>query len=948
MNIGISSIKTKNCDEESCEDQIDGWKSCLWDAIGWIPVLGDIAEGAYREKKLVGEAVEEASSAWKTVKDIHEIVSKAHDVVDDIDGKKEIAQDVVDAVFNGIEGRNIAKHAYNLLTTKLSEIPVYGDFIPFGCLDWLCQGLSCAINDKFASNCGQFIYDLAARGVDSLKNHINKPAPQLRSSNVDQETVDFYEVATPYMLASHDFIEYTAFEIYRRRMLLECVGSEEALMKNGMMDFLDYAIDSITAGKKIDIDVVKTIPVSDLSLTDMIAISERWNNSMDAWSDSVYESNEQYPNIVNKKNFYTHLSDISNFYQYVLFRGFDTVEEMVLFINDEMAKHNKKRKSVCASVKLHISQTLTMTREAFDGTLTVNNGNESSNMDNFKVVLEVRDEKGNLANDLFQINTQSVKGVASVDGTASLGAGNEATAVFRFIPERGAAPKAPVNYSFGGKIIYLDGGDTITMELDPVTLTVNPSPNLQIDYFMQRNILGDDALTLDRVEPTVPAALGVRIDNQGYGIAKNVKLETAQPEIVDNKKGLLIDFAIIGSSLNGKDCDLGSENIDFGNIEPLTAKTGVWWLTSSLLGHFTKYEASVVHANSFGNPELSLVSGIAIHELLKTVDAYGVKEDHVTDFLVNDDEDSNDIPDAIYYSDGGKDTVKVAKKATVDKPVVSLSDTVITLTVTPSESGWNYAQIADPGDNFYEIKKVVRVKDSVEIPLDNVWTTFVTLPDGAEPIYENRLHFLDYMTTLGENDYDIYYSIRKNILKVTEISGVPENEETVTTSVDSVVVKFNRKIQKESFDYNDIELYCQGGDNLSDSTITVKQLDDVTYVVNISSKTKTSGFYRIEVNVNEVYDYTGYSGEFGKNASWNQFIDEFSPIENVEVDIDDLVVYADHNNIYVKSSKAGALDIYDILSRLIVKNAQYDEGVTQVATLPKGIYIVNGNKIIVR
>ena len=929
VNIGVSSIKTKTCDEE-CKAETDGL-SCFMDIVGWIPAIGDFLEGAFKIGKQGRKAIKKVSTISKSVKDAYDEYSKYKGYVED-------AQTVADIFVNGLDKRTATSLAYDAGTTAFGFIPVVGDFVPFGCLDWWCQAHSCKDNGVAADNCGEYLYDKYQNKKEQNDS--------LRSGDA---TADFYEVADPYLLAWHDLLEFTTFEIDRSRLIAECVGADDELMKKvGLNDYLNVVIDSISQTKKIDIEKVKTIPVSDLSLTDMIEISERWNRTVDAWNDSVFESNEEYPNIVNKAIVDKYIYGITNFFQYVVFRGFEDIPDMVDFINEEMAKHNKKRKGVCASVKLHISQTLTMTREAFDGTLTVNNGNETSDMDNFKVVLEVRDEEGNLANDLFQINTQSVKGVASVDGTSSLVAGNEATAVFRFIPERGAAPKAPVNYSFGGKIIYLDGGDTITIDLDPVTLTVNPSPNLQIDYFMQRNILGDDALTLDRVEPTVPAALGVRIDNQGYGIAKNVKLETAQPEIVDNKKGLLIDFAIIGSSLNGKDCDLGSENIDFGNIDPLTAKTGVWWLTSSLLGHFTKYEASVVHANSFGNPELSLVSGIAIHELLKTVDAYGVKEDHVTDFLVNDDEDGNDIPDAIYYSDGGKDTVKVAKKATVDKPVVSLSDTMITLTVTPSESGWNYAQIADPGDNFYEIKKVVRVKDSVEIPLDNVWTTFVTLPDGAEPIYENRLHFLDYMTTLGENDYDIYYSIRKNILKVTEISGVPENEETVTTPVDSVVVKFNRKIQKESFDYNDIELYCQGGDNLSDSTITVKQLDDVTYVVNISSKTKTSGFYKIEVNVNEVYDYTGYSGEFGKNASWNQFIDEFSPIENVEVDIDDLVVYADHNNIYVKSSKAGMLDIYDILSRLIVKNAQYDEGVTQVATLPKGIYIVNGNKIIVR
>jgi large repetitive protein len=34
-----------------------------------------------------------------------------------------------------------------------------------------------------------------------------------------------------------------------------------------------------------------------------------------------------------------------------------------------------------------------------------------------------------------------------------------------------------------------------SLRLAPVTLTVNPSPNLMLHYFMERNILGDDALT---------------------------------------------------------------------------------------------------------------------------------------------------------------------------------------------------------------------------------------------------------------------------------------------------------------------------------------------------------------------------------------------------------------------------------------------------------------------
>ncbi|GEM_PF-1745402 len=906
----------------------------------------------------------------------------------DEDPDKFDSYEAIDLVFE--EGRDI----FDAVAGE-TNIPIISA-VPWDCLDLTCQVKSCE-KGRYASSCGRYALDrlyhknsededtrktVTTEGdtvvivdgeiVDVLYPDGDSLSAQKRSEKSKDAAIakakydmpsSIYQTSDARMLAAHDAVELAGFLQYRGNVMKELAGSGDLLSQNGILDYFDYTIKNYSRGEAIDIEAIRNLPTTGISTTDLVGMALRWNETLLANENGVYSPNEEYPNIVDKRVIDTYMDSIISFYTYLRLRGMGTVHGMMVSINEQVNKPSQK--GVCATVKLHIAQTLTMTREAFDGTLTVNNGNESGAMEGFKVVLEVRDEKGNLSNDLFQINTEKLTGVSAIDGTGEIAPKSEGTALFRFIPEKGAAPTAPVNYSFGGHIIYVDpsSGDTVTAQLYPVTLTVNPCPDLQIDYFMQRNILGDDALTLDRVEPSVPAALGVRIDNQGYGDAKKVKLETAQPEIVDNEKGLLIDFAIIGSSLNGKDCDLGSENIDFGDIEAHTAKTGVWWMTSSLLGHFTKYEASVVHANSYGNPDLSLVKGIAIHELIKTVDAYGVKEDGVVDFLVNGKKDEEDTPDTIYYSNGGKDPVHVVQWVTLDKEKVKPTDTVVRLTATPSDAGWNYARVNDPGDNCYEIQKVVRVKDSVEIPLDNVWTTFVTLPDGQEPIYVNHLHFLDYMTTMGENDYDIYYSVKKNVLVVTEISGVPTSANAVLTPVESVVVKFNRKIQKETFDYKDIELFCQGGDNLSDSTITVTQRDDYTYVVDIASKTNASGFFKIEVNVNNVLDQNGYAGTFGKNATWSQLVEggnpgggdnpggednpgELTPVADIADD--KVLVYAYRDGIYVKSAKAGALDIYDILSRLVVKNARYGEGVTMVATLPKGIYIINGKKVIVK
>ena len=115
-----------------------------------------------------------------------------------------------------------------------------------------------------------------------------------------------------------------------------------------------------------------------------------------------------------------------------------------------------------------------------------------------------------------------------------LGAEETGSATILFIPEKGAAPEVPVSYSFGGSFSYLDPFTGVTVEkpLFPVTLAVNPSPDLFLHYFMQRDILGDDALT-EPIEPIIPAELAVMIENNGYGIAKNVRIESAQPEIIN-------------------------------------------------------------------------------------------------------------------------------------------------------------------------------------------------------------------------------------------------------------------------------------------------------------------------------------------------------------------------------------------------------------------------------
>ena len=45
------------------------------------------------------------------------------------------------------------------------------------------------------------------------------------------------------------------------------------------------------------------------------------------------------------------------------------------------------------------------------------------------------------------------------------------------------------------------------------------------------------------------------IKNIGAGIAYDMKISSSQPQIIDNEKGLLVDFRILGSTLGAEERD---------------------------------------------------------------------------------------------------------------------------------------------------------------------------------------------------------------------------------------------------------------------------------------------------------------------------------------------------------------------------------------------------------
>lgn len=406
--------------------------------------------------------------------------------------------------------------------------------------------------------------------------------------------------------------------------------------------------------------------------------------------------------------------------------------------------------SVCARISLTLPQTLHLTRQAFRGTLTVYNGHEDTPMQDVRLTLIVSDGSTVATAHKFQINAESLQGFAGdLDLTAgwTLDAQQTGTATILFIPTQFAAPTDQKQWSFGGVLSYIDPftNQEVRRELYPVTLTVSPSPLLDLDYFIQRNIYGDDPLTKDTVEAMVPAEFALIINNKGAGEALSVRMTTRQPQIVDNEKGLAVNFSIIGSSLNGQPANMtmsDSYATDFGTIPAHSQTYAQWWLQSTLLGHFTNYDVTVNHLTSYGNPDLSLIDQARVHELIHGFTV----GDGRRGFLVNDLPDAYDQPDAIYFTDASQTEVGIVNDAYISKEAGGYL-----LRMNADSLGWYYGSLPDPTDGKLVLTDVVRQQDGVKLPADNLWQTNRTMRDGQDWLYENRLHFIAQLPDGGES-----------------------------------------------------------------------------------------------------------------------------------------------------------------------------------------------------
>lgn len=401
--------------------------------------------------------------------------------------------------------------------------------------------------------------------------------------------------------------------------------------------------------------------------------------------------------------------------------------------------------TVCARVKLEIKQDLTLERQGFDAEMRINNTTDSGIIENVSVVVRVTDENGTPVpvtdnpNDLsarFFVRLSNKENIANVDGTGVVSPKTTGTVNWLLIPAPGAAGTGALGkkYLVGATLKYKFGAEETVLEVEPDVITVKPLPALTLDYFLTRDVVADDPLT-PAIEATEPFTLGVRVKNNGMATAKNLKIDSAQPKIVENNQGLLVNFTLTGSYVNDTPAT-NSLLMNFGDIAGNTSKMGRWNMETTLAGKFTEFTARFTHADELGGALTSILQATNAHFLLRDVRVDLPGRDQVRDFLAQD----GDVI-RVYESDGA-DT-EVTDRSAAATLTATTGSTNYRLAF-PATAGFAYVKLRDPYNGTKVLGTIMR-SDAKQLAPENVWLSRTRNEQSKQ--WEYWVNFFDVNTT---------------------------------------------------------------------------------------------------------------------------------------------------------------------------------------------------------
>lgn len=486
---------------------------------------------------------------------------------------------------------------------------------------------------------------------------------------------------------------------------------------------------------------------SHLTPADVEKFIDRWNRTQDYYGQGIFTVDDVpdgWSTDFIDRDFMQALGDAvladNALAQSLGFTG--TLDAMNYYEAAMIADATDSGDGICATVKIQIDQTATLTRSAFKATLELENSGIDP-LEGVGVNIVIKDFDGNVATDRFGIYPPELTGsLTGVAGNGSLPPASDGTASWIIIPTDDAAPLVPAAYFVSGSLQYSINGHIATIPLFPVQIDVLPNPRLELSYFLEKIVYSDDPFTPE-LEPAIPFSLGLLVQNIGAGVAQNMQITSAQPKIIENTKGLVVDFDIIGTQV-GNDASAPSLTVVLGDIAAYSAKVARWLLVCTLQGEFISYSASFEHVDSLGDPRLSLIDSVDVFGLVHVVRAdeisNGTPPDEFYDFLTDDFADLEDMPDRLHHSDGRVETVLAQQNAAVTTDPPALRATV---TATMPTNAWAYIRIDDPYNATYRLKRVTR-GDGKVVQLDwNAWQTDrINRSVSGSPV-ERYVHIFD-------------------------------------------------------------------------------------------------------------------------------------------------------------------------------------------------------------
>ena len=413
---------------------------------------------------------------------------------------------------------------------------------------------------------------------------------------------------------------------------------------------------------------------------------------------------------------------------------------------------NAQEETICAVVKIEIKQELTLERQAFDAEMIIHNGFDDISLEDVSVDVYFQNEDSedfiassdpNSTSASFYMRLSNTKGISGTFddelNNGSIAPSATATANWLIIPTPGSAvdPNGSI-YFVGATLTYTVNGEEESVFVVPDRIVVKPLPLLTLDYFLQQEVISDDAFTPE-IEPAQPFTLGVRIKNNGVATANDVAIESAQPTIVENEQGLAIGFEIINSFIADQPVNPGLL-LDFGDVPSEESVMGRWQMVTNLSGEFTDFSASFTHADELGGELTSILEATNTHLLIKDVlvDANG--RDTILDFLADD---------------GG--VIRVYESNSVDTTVSDRSSSAVVTSAGGEQYSFTFPAAASNEFVFAKVeenfgfngnKEVISVlrSDGKRLPLSNVWFSQIRNTDDASQ-FDHFINLFDVGST---------------------------------------------------------------------------------------------------------------------------------------------------------------------------------------------------------